>query len=29
MNSQEYRNLQEAYSNVYDDDIREKLEFES
>ena len=29
MNSQEYRNLQEAYIGVYDDDIREKLEFES
>ena len=29
MNSQDYRNLQEAYIGVYDDDIREKLEFES
>ena len=29
MNSQDYRNLQEAYVGVYDDDIREKLEFES
>ena len=29
MNLQEYRNLQEAYIGVYNDDIREKLEFES
>ena len=29
MNSQDYLNLQEAYIGVYDDDIREKLEFES
>ena len=29
MNSQDFRNLQEAYIGVYDDDIREKLEFES
>ena len=29
MNSKDYRNLQEAYIGVYDDDIREKLEFES
>ena len=29
MNSKDYRNLQEAYLDVYDDDIREKLEFES
>ena len=29
MNSKDFRNLQEAYIGVYDDDIREKLEFES
>jgi len=29
MDSQQVRNLQEAYTGVYDDDIREKLEFES
>ena len=29
MNSKDYRNIREAYLNVYDDDIREKLEFES
>jgi hypothetical protein len=29
MNSKDYRNIREAYIGVYDDDIREKLEFES
>ena len=29
MNAQDFRSLQEAYIGVYDDDIREKLEFES
>ena len=29
MNSQDYRNLQEAYLNVYDNDLREQQEFES
>ena len=29
MNSKDYRNIREAYLDVYDDDIREKLEFES
>ena len=29
MNSQDYRNLQEAYVNVYDSDLREEQKFES
>ena len=29
MNSQDYRNLQEAYLDVYDSDLREEQEFES
>ena len=29
MDAQDFRSLQEAYIGVYDDDIREKLEFES
>jgi len=29
MDAQDFRSLQEAYLDVYDDDIREKLEFES
>ncbi len=29
MNSKDYRNIREAYLNVYNDDLREEQEFKS